>query len=159
MTKMASEGQQNYIATLVRTRAGNPKTCGALHYTHGRHMVPYLALDDWTIESWIDTLTFDQAKEVLGYLVSLPEPEQPPKASTDGQITSAQRSKCWAILKALNCNTYRAWLLRKDDPDIPHLRWDDTNTSVWDWLSGLTVTEASETIEHLEAVQKIVRGH
>ncbi len=152
MTKMASEGQQNYIATLVRTRAGNPKTCGALHYTHGRHMVPYLALDDWTIEAWIDTLTFDQAKEVLGYLVSLPEPP----SKDEVPITSAQRSKCWAILKALGCNTYRAWLLRKDDPDIPHLRWDDANTSVWDWLSGLSMAEAHETIEHLEAVQKIV---
>ncbi len=152
MTKMASEGQQNYIATLVRVRAGDPKTCGALHYTHGRHMVPYLALDDWTIEAWIDTLTFDQAKEVLGYLVSLPEPP----TKDEVPITSAQRSKCWAILKALGCNTYRAWLLRKDDPDIPNLRWEDANTSVWDWLSGLSMAEAHETIEHLEAVQKIV---
>ena len=152
--RMASEGQQTYIAPLVRTRAGNPPTCGHLHYTHGRHVVPYLALDDWTIEAWIDTLTFDQAKEVLGYLVTLPEPP----SKDEVPITASQRSKCWAILKALGCNTYRAWLLRKDDPDIPNLRWEDANTSVWDWLSGLSIAEAHEVIEHLEAVQKIVAG-
>ena len=151
MTKMASEGQQTYIATLIRTRIGSTETCGQIDTV--QYPIPHIDFrPDTPVVVWINQLTFEEAKETLRYLVTLPEPP----SKDEVPITSAQRSKCWAILKALGCNTYRAWLLRKDDPDIPHLRWEDANTSVWDWLSGLSMAEAHETIEHLEAVQKIV---
>lgn len=154
MTKMASEGQQTYIGDLIRDRLGNPATMGEITFPD-RPVCMSAVPDDLAVNQWIAILTFAMAKEALTWLVTLPEPERP-KTVAGGEITTQQRSKCWAILKALGCNTYRAWLLRKDDPDIPHLRWEDANTSVWDWLSGLSMAEAHEVIEHLEAVQKIV---
>ncbi len=150
--KLASEGQQNYIAALFRTRAGNPQTMEEIagaDKPEGMVCAP----GSLSVAAWIEVLTFAMATEALRWLVKLPEP--PPVE--EREITPGQRSKCWAILKNLGCNTYKAWLLKKDDPDIPNLRWDDANTTVWDWLSGLSMTEASEVIEHLEAVQQIVR--
>lgn len=47
-TPVASQGQQKYIADLLRDRCGNPKTCGDLDLAHGR------PLDDWTVDAWID---------------------------------------------------------------------------------------------------------
>lgn len=158
MTKMASEGQQKYIGDLLRIRAGGPKTCGDLHYSYGRHVVPYLAPDDWTVETWIDTLTFDHAKAILGFLVALPEPEHDRAGPDgDGEITPPQRSKCWALLKNLDYPTWNVWKLRQEDRDIPHVGEEHWEVKVWDWLTSLTRSQANDVIEHLEGVQKLLQ--
>lgn len=154
MTKMASDGQKGYIATLLKQRAGNPTVCGDIDKV--RLPIPHIDFrDDMPVETWIDQMTFEEAKACLTYLVTLPEP--PPSEAE--KITQPQRSKIWAVLKALGYSTYNVWRLRKDDRDIPHLNHPDWETSVWDWMGELSVSEAHDVIEHLEATQKIVRGH
>lgn len=156
--RLASEGQQTYIGDLIRDRLGQPATMGEITLPDKPECMAAVP-DDMKVDQWIAILTFAMAREALQWLVTLPAPEKPAVqgAGEEGTITPQQRSKCWAILKTLGNNTYRAWLLKKDDPDIPHLRWADTDTSVWDWLSELSFEEAHEVIQHLEAVQNIIR--
>ena len=154
MTKMASEGQQTYIATLIRTRIGSTDTCGQIDAV--RHPIPHIDFrPDTPIVVWINQLTFEEAKETLRYLVTLPEPAP----ADETPITDQQRSKIWAVLKSLDYSTWNCWKLREDDRDIPHLGNADWEMKVWDWASSLSKAQAIEVIEHLEATQKIVRGH
>lgn len=154
MTKMASEGQQTYIATLIRTRIGSTDTCGQIDAV--RFPIPHIDFrPDTPVVVWINQLTFEEAKEALRYLVTLPEPAP----ADETPITDQQRSKIWAVLKSLEYSTWNCWKLREDDRDIPHLGSADWEMKVWDWASSLSKAQAIEVIEHLEATQKIVRGH
>lgn len=128
--KPASEGQRNYIRKLVRERA---KDLSAIPHLVGQG------------DERVDQLSFEEAKTVLRYLTELPEP--PPEVVE--AITDQQRSKIWAQLKAAGHNTYKVWLLKKDDADIPHLEFDTIDDGVWDWLSELSKSQASDVIRHL----------
>lgn len=154
MTKMASDGQKGYIATLLKQRAGNPTVCGDIDKV--RLPIPHIDFrDDMPVETWIDQMTFEEAKACLTYLVTLPEP--PPADETP--ITDQQRSKIWAVLKALGYSTWNCWKLREDDRDIPYLGPADWEMKIWDWISSLSKAQANEVIEHLEETQKIAQGH
>jgi len=150
-TKMASEGQKKFIGDILRIRMGNPQVCGDIDKV--AHPVPHIDFrDDMPVVTWIGQMTFEEAKSCLKYLVTLPEPP----AMADEEITHQQKSKIWAILKALSYSTYNVWTLRKDDRDIPHLHHEDWQTSVWDWMSELTKQQGVEIIDHLEATQALI---
>lgn len=152
--KFASQGQKDYIASLMRDRVQNPTVCGDVDRT--LYPIPHLDWrDQMPVGDWIGQLTFIEAKDVLTYLVALPAPP----SADEVPVTDQQRSKIWAVLKALSYSTWNCWKLREDDRDIPYLGPADWEMKVWDWISSLSKAQANEVVEHLEETQKIARGH
>lgn len=149
--RRASEGQLNYIMSLIRGRIIEAKMVGEVMEATSKIgvVIPHMWQTDLPLADWQKTLDFKEAQAVLRVLVSLPEPEVKPTL----MLSIAQRAKIWATMKDKGISTHTIHTMKKSlnaqyvMPHVARAHWED---KVWDWINGLSKQEATEVIDFLE---------